>query len=284
MSVAGGTTIAGYTILRLLGSGGMADVYLAEHPGLPRRDALKVISEAVTADTDFRQRFHREADLAATLWHPNIVGALSWRFHGHLWIAMDYVEGTDAAQLVKDRYPAGMPISDVCASSPPWRMHSTTPTLEACCTAMSSPPTSCSPSLRTVTPDPVGRLRHCATTRRHQWTYRDQFHRRHARLRRTRTINGRRHRRGADQYALAATAFHLLAGTPPYQHSNPVAVISQHLNAPPPNSLISARSWRTSTKCCQQRWPRTPPSGSTDAASSPPSSVSGPPSTRNVIF
>ena len=35
----------------------------------------------------------------------------------------------------------------------------------------------------------------------------------------------------ADQYALAATAFHLLTGAPPYQHSNPVAVISQHLNA-----------------------------------------------------
>ena len=38
----------------------------------------------------------------------------------------------------------------------------------------------------------------------------------------------------ADQYALAATAFHLLTGTPPYQHSNPVAVISQHLTAPLP--------------------------------------------------
>ncbi len=38
----------------------------------------------------------------------------------------------------------------------------------------------------------------------------------------------------ADQYALAATAFHLLTGAPPYQHSNPVAVISKHLNAPPP--------------------------------------------------
>jgi serine/threonine-protein kinase len=38
----------------------------------------------------------------------------------------------------------------------------------------------------------------------------------------------------ADQYALAATAFHLLSGAPPYQHSNPVAVISQHLNAAVP--------------------------------------------------
>jgi serine/threonine protein kinase len=75
-----------------------------------------LIPEAVTADTDFRQRFHREADLAATLWHPNIVGVHDrGEFGGHLWIAMDYVEGTDAAHLLKDQYPAGLPIRDVCA-------------------------------------------------------------------------------------------------------------------------------------------------------------------------
>ena len=116
VSVTVGATFAGYTILRMLGSGGMAEVYLAQHPRLPRSDALKVMSEAITADTDFRERFHREADLAATLWHPHIVGVHDrGEFEGHLWISMDYVEGTDAAQLVKDRYPAGMPIQDVCA-------------------------------------------------------------------------------------------------------------------------------------------------------------------------
>ena len=39
----------------------------------------------------------------------------------------------------------------------------------------------------------------------------------------------------ADEYALAATAFHLLTGTPVFQHSNPAVVISQHLNTPPPS-------------------------------------------------
>jgi serine/threonine protein kinase len=51
----------------------MAEVYLAQHPRLPRRDALKVLSESVTADSNFRERFHREADLAGARWHPNIV-------------------------------------------------------------------------------------------------------------------------------------------------------------------------------------------------------------------
>src|SRR5271170_733624 len=115
MSLAAGTTFDGYTILRPLGSGGMAEVYLAQHPRLPRRDALKVLSEAVTADSNFRERFQCEADLAGALWHPNIVAVHDrGEFDGHLWIAMNYVDGTDAAQLARKRYPTGMPVQDVC--------------------------------------------------------------------------------------------------------------------------------------------------------------------------
>src|SRR5271166_5931790 len=70
------TAFAGYSILRPLGSGGMADVYLAKHPRLPRRDALKVLTKGMTADDEFRERFNREADLAATLFHPHIVAVI----------------------------------------------------------------------------------------------------------------------------------------------------------------------------------------------------------------
>ena len=116
MPLASGQTFAGYTILRLLGRGGMSEVYLAQHPRLPRRDALKILPGPTTADSSFRQRFHREAELAATLWHPNIVQVHDrGEFDAQLWIAMDWVEGADAAQLMKDRYPAGMPTRDACA-------------------------------------------------------------------------------------------------------------------------------------------------------------------------
>ena len=69
-----GETFAGYRILRLLGSGGMGEVYLVQHPRLPRQDALKVLRSDVSSDTSFRERFIREADLAADLRHPHIVG------------------------------------------------------------------------------------------------------------------------------------------------------------------------------------------------------------------
>jgi serine/threonine-protein kinase len=73
MPLADGATFAGYTIVRMLGSGGMGEVYLAQHPRLPRRDALKVLPASVSADNEYRQRLNGEADIAATLWHPHIV-------------------------------------------------------------------------------------------------------------------------------------------------------------------------------------------------------------------
>lgn len=58
-----GEVFAGYTILRLLGSGGMGEVYLAKHPRLPRHEALKVLGAGVCADDDYRRRFIRRPTL-----------------------------------------------------------------------------------------------------------------------------------------------------------------------------------------------------------------------------
>jgi len=109
MSLAEGEVFAGYTILRLLGAGGMGEVYLVQHPRLPRREALKVLPGVLTDNTEYRERFDREAAIVAALWHPNIV-ALHDRgeFDGQLWISMDFVDGTDAARLLQDR-PNGLP-------------------------------------------------------------------------------------------------------------------------------------------------------------------------------
>jgi serine/threonine protein kinase, bacterial len=116
MPLSGGQTFAGYRIVRLLGSGGMGEVYLAKHPRLPRHDALKVLPADVSADPEFHSRFNREADLAATLFHPHIVGVHDrGDYDGQLWITMDYVEGTDAGQLMKAQFAGGMSERDVCA-------------------------------------------------------------------------------------------------------------------------------------------------------------------------
>jgi serine/threonine protein kinase, bacterial len=109
-----GESFAGYRILRQLGSGGMGEVYLVQHPRLPRQQALKVLRPDVSSDPAFRDRFIREADVAAGLRHPHVVGIHDRGEHdGQLWIAMDYIEGTDLSHLLELRYPAGMPVGHV---------------------------------------------------------------------------------------------------------------------------------------------------------------------------
>lgn len=98
-----GSVVGGYRIEAVLGRGGMGTVYRAAHPTLPRSDALKVLSSDLTADDHFRERFLREADLAATLDHPHIVSVYNRGEtpDGHLWIAMQYVAGSDAYHELK---------------------------------------------------------------------------------------------------------------------------------------------------------------------------------------
>jgi serine/threonine-protein kinase len=116
MSLASGATFAGYTILRMLGFGAMGEVYLARHPTLTRDDALKVLPAALSSDAEFRERFTRETEAATTLYHPHIVDVHDrGEFDGRLWIAMDYVDGINAAQLIAERYPSGLPAGDVLA-------------------------------------------------------------------------------------------------------------------------------------------------------------------------
>lgn len=98
MAISPGTIVGGYRVQGVLGAGGMGTVYLAKHPSLPRMDALKVLSGELSNDHEFRTRFEREANLAAGLDHPNIVSVYNrGEEDGQLWIAMQYVDGTDAS-------------------------------------------------------------------------------------------------------------------------------------------------------------------------------------------
>ena len=97
-----GSVVAGYRIERVLGTGGMGTVYLAKNPTLPRYDALKVLSPEMSRDRSFRERFTREADIVAQFDHPGIVSVYSrGETDGQLWIALQYVDGTDAEDALR---------------------------------------------------------------------------------------------------------------------------------------------------------------------------------------
>ena len=90
-----------YTLVGRLGGGGMADVWLADDEMLGRRVALKFLHERYAQDTQFVERFRREAQAAAGLQHPNVVGVYDrGETEGRHWIAMEYVEGASLKDLI----------------------------------------------------------------------------------------------------------------------------------------------------------------------------------------
>lgn len=215
----------------------MGEVYLVEHPRLPRRDALKLLRGDTPSDGDYRARFEREADLASTLWHPNIVGLHDrGEADGQLWIAMDFVEGTSAAELIAQRYPAGMPVDLVVkivssvASALDYAhrqglLHRDVKPANVMVTH-----TDDHDDQRILLADfgiarDVNDISGLTTTNMSVGTVAysapEQLM--------GETLDGR-----ADQYALAATAYHLLTGVRLFPHSNPAVVIGRHLNALPP--------------------------------------------------
>lgn len=241
MPLADGDVFAGFTIARLLGSGGMGEVYLAQHPRLPRWDALKILPAALTDDADFRQRFNREADLAASMWHPNIVGLHDrGEFDGQLWITMDFVDGTDAARALQEDFPSGMPehlvLDIVTAVADALDYAHQRNLLHRDVKPANILLTHPGPDRQRIlladfgiarrTDDIGGLTATNATVGSIAYAAPEQLM--------AEPLDGR-----ADQYALAATAFHLLTGVPPFEHSNAAAVIGKHLTAPPP--LVSQR-------------------------------------------
>ena len=238
MVLGAGDDFAGYRIERALGAGGMGEVYLAQHPRLPRPYALKVLAPGLTDDPDFRERFNREAEAAATLWHPHIVGVHDrGESEGRLWIAMDYVEGTDAAELLRAS-PNGLAVTEVVEI------------ITAVADALDY-----AHERRLLHRDvkPANVL--LTTGDRRRILLGDFGIARHADdisgLTATNAVigtvayaapeqlTGRPLDERADQYSLAATAFHLLTGRPPFADSNPAVVIGMHLtSSPPPLSTV----------------------------------------------
>jgi predicted Ser/Thr protein kinase len=97
--------IPGYKVVRELGRGGMATVYLAEQEKFERQVALKVMSASLNTDPSFKERFIREAKLVAKLSHPNIVAVYDVGEHdGHVYMAMEYHTGGD----LKDKIRSGL--------------------------------------------------------------------------------------------------------------------------------------------------------------------------------
>ncbi|MFM7685418.1 MAG: protein kinase domain-containing protein, partial [Actinomycetota bacterium] len=91
-----------YELQQRIGRGGMADVFLARDLLLDRPVAIKVLFPEFAVDPNFVERFRREAQSAANLNHPNIVGVYDWgRYENTYFMAMEYVQGRTLADILR---------------------------------------------------------------------------------------------------------------------------------------------------------------------------------------
>ncbi|MGW5521522.1 protein kinase domain-containing protein [Gordonia sp. NPDC003950] len=225
-----GAEFAGYRVVRALGSGGMGDVYLVEHPHLGRLEALKLIS--ARGDESFQQRFTREAQTAASLKHPSIVTIYHYGVTDQVpWFTMEYIAGEDLSRHQPLRPGDIGTIVTATASALDYAhqrdvVH------------------------RDVKPGNIMITRDGPGTAIEQVTLLDfgiaRLITSSAHLTATAAFIGTLHYVApeildgssasgrSDQYALGCTVFELLAGHPPFAGEHPGAIMAAHWNSPPP--------------------------------------------------
>ncbi len=230
-----GAQIASYQLEEEIGRGGMAVVYRARNVRLGRWVALKVLAQDYAQDDAFRQRFIRESRTAASVNHPNIIPIFdAGEAGGVLYIAMRYVAGQDVHSLLhsarlpvaralgivgqvaaaldaahacglvhRDVKPANMLLGGVADTGRADHVYLSDFGISKQLNATSS---------LTMTGQVLGTLNYLAPEQ----------------------IEGRQVDGRSDGYALACTAFELLAGSPPFRRDENMAVMWAQLNAPPP--------------------------------------------------
>jgi serine/threonine protein kinase len=223
-----GTELGGYRIIEPLGQGATSVVYLAEHVRLGRAAALKLLAPAL-GEADFRERFLRESQLAASLDHPNIVPVYdAGEVDGLLYIAMASVEGRDLKTLLAEEGPlplrralriVGQVGSALDAAHGRGLVHRDVKPANVLVAADD----------RTYLSDfgVVKDLASNGTTRTGGFVGTIEYSA-------PEQIEGREVDARTDVYALACVLYESLTGTPPFHRSSEVAVLNAHLHAAPP--------------------------------------------------
>ena len=219
-----------YRIVSPLGSGGMADVYLAEDERLGRLVAVKVLKARLAADDEFLERFRIEARAAASLNHPSIVGVYDrGTADGTTYIAMEYVQRrvAQAAAAPRRRAPSGRGGD-----------HRARRALGACAprtraTIVHRDVTSYNVMLdeggRVVVTDfGIARMGDSALTRTGAMMGTSSYLS-------PEQAQGRQADERSDLYSLGVVLYEMLTGRVPFRGETDVAVAMQHVSTAPPN-------------------------------------------------
>jgi non-specific serine/threonine protein kinase len=229
-----GTSLAGYRIEALIGRGGMGAVYRAHQPALDRMVALKVIAEPFASDTEYAERFRREAVLAASLEHPHVVPIYECGSAGGVvFLAMRLIPGEDLGAVLRRDGPlaaavavrlAGQVASALDAGHAAGLVH------------------------RDVKPQNVLVAEQDGAVHAYLTDFGVALRGTSARLTATgvlvgtpgylapEVIRGGPATAASDTYALGCVLYEALTGTPPFARADPLLTVAAQLNDPAPSA------------------------------------------------
>ena len=232
-----GRVLAGHRIDALIGEGGMGVVYRASHLQLRRTVALKVLPPALTADREYRHRFEREATIAASLEHPNVVPIYdAGHANGVLYLSMRFVDGEDLGAIL--RREGRLDVERLCSLLAP--IADALDTVHAAGLVHRDVKPGNVLISRPARAHARGHVYLCdfgiakaAAAAGHELTavgqYMGTLHYSSPEQIEGRWVDGR-----SDQYGLACLVFRALTGQVPYPRPETAAVIYAHLAADPP--------------------------------------------------
>ena len=232
MSDASPTVFNGrYALQRQLARGGMADVFLAYDELLDRPIAVKVLFPEFATDPAFVERFRREAQAAANLNHPNVVGIYDWgQENGTYFIVMEYIEGRSLAEILRTDGPL----------DPDRAVEITADIASALSFAHRNGLVHRDVKPGNVLVTPSGQVKVADFGIATAAAGGDAHLTRTGLVMGTATYFAPEQAQGqpvdprSDLYSLGVVLYEMLAGEPPFKGDNPVAIAYQHVQQPPP--------------------------------------------------
>lgn len=228
-----GRLVGEFQLLRKLGRGGMAEVYLADQTTLNRNVAVKVLRPEFTTDAVYLKRFQQEASAAGTLNHPNIVQVyLVGEQDGIQYIAQEYVQGWNLKEIISRKGPLELPMAIVI-------LRQVAAALQAAAAK--------GIVHRDIKPENI------LLTRKGEAKVADfglaQLTQHGEKVALTQVgmtmgtplymspeqINGKPLDARSDLYSFGVMAYHMLAGKPPFNGETPLSIAVQHLNSDRPS-------------------------------------------------
>jgi serine/threonine-protein kinase len=256
-TIVSGTTLSSYHDLKLIGRGGMAEVYSATSPK-QRSVAIKVLRADLAAEEQFRKRFMREAEIVSGLEHPNIVRVLDFGDEkGAYYIVMELLSGPDLSHMLKQEKQLSLPqtvnlLSGIAHALDYAHQRGLVHRDIKPSNVMLDSATT--PARAVLTDFGIAKITDAHTKITNTGMLGTFDYIAPEQIQASAEVDGR-----ADVYALGVMTYQMLTGSLPFQRPNTGALLLAHLNAPPPDARETVHGLpRPSARAIQQAMAKKP--------------------------